>query len=272
MHGDYLVFAILFIFGAIIGSFLNVVILRFGTGMPIATGRSKCFSCGKTLSWYELVPILSFVVQWGKCRSCGARLSVQYPIVELAGAVALPLAYVSTTVVSGLTQSLILFALLAVLLFIYIVIFVYDLRHKLIPDAFSYTAALVALAMIAVKGWASGFIDLYAVIAGPTFFLFFFAFWYFSQGRWMGLGDGKLALSVGWALGIGAGTAALLFAFWIGAIVALLIMVLQRTGVFKGPALGLRSELPFGPFIVIGFVLSLAAPSLFPYLMSLLAV
>lgn len=271
MPGEALVFALLFLFGIIIGSFLNVVILRFGTGMSIATGRSKCFSCGKTLSWYELIPLVSFIIQWGKCRSCGARLSTQYPVVELAGGLALPLAYVCSTLVPGIGASIALFILLSILLFIYIVIFAYDMRHKLIPDALSYGAALVALAMIAVKAWAWGAIDLYAVIAGPTFFLFFFAFWHFSRGRWMGLGDGKLALSVGWGLGMGAGVAAMLFAFWIGAIVSVLAIVLQRAGLMKG-SLGMRSEIPFGPFIIIGFVLSLAFPDLFAYVMSLLAV
>lgn len=270
MPGETLVFAILFVLGTIVGSFLNVVILRFGTGMPIATGRSRCFSCGKTLSWYELVPVLSFVVQRGRCRSCGARLSAQYPVVELMGGLALPLAYVCSSLVPGIGASIALFALLAALLFIYIVVFAYDLRHKIIPDALSYSAAVIALLMIAVKAWAWGAVDLRAVVAGPTFFLFFFAFWHFSKGRWMGLGDGKLALSMGWALGMGAGVAAMLFSFWIGAIVSVLAIALQRLGALKG-SLGMRSEIPFGPFMIVGFVLSLAFPGLFAYVLSLLA-
>ena len=278
MYTPYLVYIFLFIFGIIIGSFLNVVILRFDTGRPIVKGRSKCFSCGKTLHWYELVPVLSFIFQGGKCRECESKISIQYPLVELAGGFSMIIAYMSASLLPTVSASVLFFALLAVLLFIYIVIFVYDLRHSIIPDAFSYSAALIALAMLAVKSYAWGIVDLYTVNAGPALFLFFFAFWYFSKGRWMGLGDGKLALSVGWVLGLGGGIAALLFSFWIGTIFALLVIVLQKIrffekvcGMDREKKLGMKSEIPFGPFIIIGFVLVLMFPNLFAYIMTLLA-
>src|SRR3989344_4445016 len=81
---DMLFFSGLFVFsfGTIIGSFLNVLVLRLGTGEAIGRGRSRCFSCGKTLTWRELIPLVSFITQKGKCRSCGSRISWQYPIVE----------------------------------------------------------------------------------------------------------------------------------------------------------------------------------------------
>ena len=78
-----LYFAILFfIFGTIVGSFLNVLILRYNTGISAARGRSFCFSCGKNLNWLELVPVLSFLFQKGKCRGCKSKISWQYPLVE----------------------------------------------------------------------------------------------------------------------------------------------------------------------------------------------
>ncbi|NDE68410.1 prepilin peptidase, partial [bacterium] len=78
---DWLIIFFTFVFGTIIGSFLNVVSLRYNTGMGV-NGRSRCFSCGKTLRWMELVPILSFVWQMGKCRKCETRISWQYPLIE----------------------------------------------------------------------------------------------------------------------------------------------------------------------------------------------
>src|SRR3989339_930062 len=74
---------IVFCFGAIIGSFLNVVTLRLGTGESVVSGGSKCFSCGKKLKWIELVPIFSFLIQKGRCRECKSKISLQYPAVEI---------------------------------------------------------------------------------------------------------------------------------------------------------------------------------------------
>lgn len=254
---EYLLIALLFVFGLIIGSFLNVVILRSHTGMTVSSGRSVCFSCGRTLAWYELVPVLSFAAQLGRCRSCGSRISWQYPLVEVAGGGAFVLAYLApgTGSVLGLFADIWIFAafaLTAILLCLYIVIFVYDLRHQIIPDLFSYGAGLVALGLIGIDWAVSGAPDFARMAAGPLLFLFFYAFWKLSRGAWMGLGDGKLALSLGWALGLSQGFAALLMAFWIGAAASLLMMALAPK------RLGLRSAIPFAPYLLIGFLIAFA--------------
>jgi prepilin signal peptidase PulO-like enzyme (type II secretory pathway) len=244
---EYLPCIVLFLFGLIIGSFLNVVILRFNTGMSIAKGRSVCFSCGKTLAWYELVPLFSFLVQGGRCRGCKAKISWQYPLIELAAGLAFVLSYI----VAPET-----FSLLAILLCLYIVIAVYDLKHKIIPDFFSYAAGLVALGMIAIDYAATGTPDFLRIVTGPLLFLFFWAVWKVSKGTWMGLGDGKLALSMGWALGFTQGVAAFLISFWMGAILSLLVIAYQRIRHGKSK-LGMRSEIPFGPFLIAAFLITL---------------
>jgi len=249
---EFLLFFAVFVFGLIIGSFLNVVILRFNTGMPISRGRSKCFSCGKELAWYELVPLASFVFQKGACGQCGTKISWQYPLVELAGGLAALLAFTS---VSGAFESFSLgfaFILLLSLFSFYIVICAYDIRHKVIPDFFSYGAALISLCLIAVFYFETGFIDPLTVISGPALFLFYFFFWFISKGTWMGLGDAKLALSVGWALGLFGGIAATLFAFWVGALVSICMMLYLKL-VRSRVSLTMKSAIPFGPFILIGF-------------------
>lgn len=259
---DYLVMATVSVFGVFIGSFLNVLVLRWGTGMPIASGRSQCFSCGKPLAWYELVPVLSFVLQLGRCRECKAKISWQYPAVELLGGAALLLAYLTAFDVPS-------FVIMGALLLLYVAICSYDVRHKVIPDTFSYAAAALALVLVGYRAYVAGAVDLWALAAGPALFLFYGAFWLFSKGRWMGLGDGKLALSVGWALGPSAAIAATLLAFWSGAIVALLAMAVQALRGRRG--LGMKSEIPFGPFIILGLALSLALRIDFPSLLAFLA-
>jgi prepilin signal peptidase PulO-like enzyme (type II secretory pathway) len=252
---DVFTLFVLFVFGLLIGSFLNVVILRFDTGKSIAKGRSVCFSCGKALTWFELVPLFSFIFQKGRCRGCKSRISWQYPLVELLAALAFPLAYTRASGVYDDPYSMLAFLFLSILLCLYIVIAVYDLRHKIIPDVFSYAAAFTGIALILVDWRATGQFEVSRLLAGVALFLFFFTFWFFSKGKWMGLGDGKLALSVGFTLGLSAGAASLLLSFWIGAFVSILIILLQKARVLKG-GLGFKSEVPFGPFILLGFLLS----------------
>jgi leader peptidase (prepilin peptidase)/N-methyltransferase len=248
-----LVGTVLFIFGSIIGSFLNVVILRYGSGRHV-TGRSGCLSCGKKLSWRELVPIVSFLALRGRCRGCRTPLSVQYPLVECATGLlfsAVGLHTIGTAVVLAPQTALVLGVLFTIVSLL-VVIFVYDLRHKIIPDAFAYSFA--------------GFGLLYALLTAtspiPTLIfdrlssallitLPFFAIWYFSKGRAMGLGDAKLALGMGTLFGTSLGYTAVVFGFWVGAVVGLLLMAIQYIQKKKG-RLTMKSEIAFGPFLIIG--------------------
>lgn len=270
MSQAYIV-SVLFLLGLIIGSFLNVVIFRIGTGLSIAKGRSKCFSCDKTLSWYELLPVASFIAQKGRCRNCAVKLSWQYPLVEILTGLALPTAYLYAPTFFTPFVTAVAFALIAVLFCLYIVMGVYDLRLKIIPDSLSYTAAIVALLSVGLQAYVYGAIDYYQLAAGPILFLFFAFFWAVSKGKWMGLGDAKLALSVGWVLGLSAGITAILFAFWIGAAYSLLVMLLQKVGVIRG-SLGMKSELPLGPFIILGFALVFLFQIDFAWVLSVLSV
>jgi prepilin signal peptidase PulO-like enzyme (type II secretory pathway) len=228
-----------FIFGTIIGSFLNVVALRYNTGRSI-NGRSACFSCGHKLSWYELVPLFSFIASLGKCRSCKSKISWQYPLVEaLTG-----ILFVLLFNYFGLTLHLLFWVILVSLL---IVIGVYDLRHKIIPDGLVYAFSIIALLGHVLLGE----FNFWFVAAGIILFIPFFFLWFISKGKWIGLGDGKLALGFGFALGLVDGISAIVLAFWIGAVVSVLLLA------FKGKQLTIKSEIPFGPFLILGFLLIL---------------
>ncbi len=268
---DYYILFVLAVFGLLIGSFLNVVILRFDTGAHISKGRSKCFSCEKGLVWYELVPLLSFLVQRGRCRGCSTKISWQYPVVELLGALAFPVAYLLTPFALITTVGFLTFTLTATLLCLYIIITIYDARHKIIPDVFSYAASVVALMVIALDWYNVGVLDISRLVAGPALFAFFFFFWAVSRGTWMGLGDAKLALSVGWFLGLWQGVAAILLSFWIGAILSILVMIVGRIRSRKG-GLKMKSEIPFGPYILLGFLISFVFHIDFQTILSFLAV
>lgn len=240
---ENLIYFFVFIFGAIIGSFLNVVIARYNTGESILKGRSKCFSCGKTLLWYELIPVFSFIAQNGKCRKCGSKISIQYPIVEIiTGTVFALVWYISTWKLSFQVESqMAFFAIYFWIIFsLLIVIAVYDFYHQIIPDGLVY--AFIIFSFLGLFISPRNF--LWDFLAGIIFFLFFASFWFFSKGKWMGLGDAKLAIGIGWLLGLPVGLASIMVSFWIGAVVGLFLIFSKRTG--------LKSKIAFGPFLIVG--------------------
>ncbi|HEY4478328.1 MAG TPA: prepilin peptidase [Candidatus Paceibacterota bacterium] len=247
MNVLFLIFS--FILGTVIGSFLNVVIFRYNTGLTVR-GRSKCFSCNNTLSWYELVPIFSFLIQTGKCRNCKSRISWQYPLVEICSGILFMLIFYYFPPVSLQASFLTFFYLF--ITSILIVITVYDIRHKVIPDTLSYSFSAIAFVKLFISPELTFILpSLSSIFAGPIMALPFFLLWLFSKGSWMGLGDAKLVLGIGWILGIFSAISAVILAFWIGAIVSVLWMFIVFRK-FKS-----RYEIPFGPYLILGMYLVL---------------
>ncbi len=231
---------LIFIFGLIIGSFLNVVIYRYNTGRGIG-GRSGCFSCGKTLAWYELFPVLSFLLQKGRCTKCYTKLSWQYPLVELITGLMFALIYS----MFGFTLAGLIYLLIGIYS---IMISVYDIRHTIIPDSWVYT--------LSVFGIILNYQNIVNVlIAGLIIFSFFALLWLMGRGNWMGFGDAKLGLAMGLVLGISKGVTAVMVGFWLGAIVGILLMILTK--IFSKFNYHLKSEIPFGPFLILGMWLSI---------------
>ena len=238
-----------FILGTIIGSFLNVVALRYNTGMT-TKGRSKCFSCGKNLKWYELFPVLSFLFQGGKCRGCKSKISWQYPVIELLAGVLFFLIFYNFPPISIEMAYWTLYYL--VITGILIVITIYDVKHKIIPDAMYYTFAMIALGGLFIGNDLSIVNpSLSDLLAGPLLALPFALMWLVSKGTWMGFGDAKLVLGIGWLLGIVDGISAIILAFWIGAIFSVLWMYV----IFR--KIKSRYEIPFGPYLILGMYLVL---------------
>lgn len=245
--------------GAIIGSFLNVVILRYNTGLSLG-GRSGCMSCGKTLQWYELIPIISYIIIRGRCTKCSSKISIQYPLVELSTAILFGLTFIlfNTSFLENIVYFGIIFALYLIALSILVVIFVYDIYHKIIPDSLSYSFAVVALSitLITIKIPIDGISGILNLFSGIILFLPFYILWLVSKGKWIGLGDGKLALGIGWLLGIVHGVSALVIAFWIGAIFSVCFMLLFNLK-HKAKNITMKTEIPFAPFLIIGTLIEL---------------
>ena len=244
--------SIVFILGVIIGSFLNVVAYRYGTGQGVARGRSKCFSCRQTLAWYELIPIISFLILRARCRSCKSKISWQYPLVELITG----LVFAGIFWSFGLSLFILLLWIAAALL---IAIAVYDWHHFIIPDGLVYAFMVVAL----IFSLTAGFYSLSStLIVTVGLFIFFWALWYFSGGAWMGFGDAKLVVGIGLLLGWPLGLSAIIIAFWLGAVVGVAMLAWQKLVHNRHSQKGARlvtmkTEVPFAPFLVLATLLVL---------------
>lgn len=266
-----------FALGCIIGSFLNVVLFRYNTGRTIG-GRSKCFSCRRTLGPIDLVPVLSYIAFKGRCRTCKSHVSFQYPAVEILTGVLFAGVYLLYAPLALLNTPLFVFNVLValVVMSLLVLITVYDLRHKIIPDLFSYTFAAVTFITLffriggnteqtAIGDFSSfGFYivmpEISHIFAGIILAFPFYFLWLVSRGRWMGLGDAKLALGIGWFLGLARGGTAIIYGFWIGALVSILLICVQKMYTWKlrkqgSVGLSMKSEIPFAPFLIAGLLI-----------------
>lgn len=278
----YLFPIFIFLFGLAVGSFLNVVIYRLRTQENALKGRSCCPYCHHQLAWFDLIPVVSFLLLGGKCRYCKKNISRQYPIVETAtGLLFLLIFLASRDMAQPDNLQLIDFLFLLAISCLLLVIFVYDLKHYIIPNEIVYPAIGIAFAwrifevfpifrLLATragetKNWASlavqalgeggafGFPNplvngaVAALIASGFFLLLFLA----SRGKWIGFGDVKLGIFMGLFLGFPNIFVALFFAFLIGAIIGVILMGARKKG--------LQSEIPFGPFLILGVLIAYLA-------------
>lgn len=230
-----------FLFGTIVGSFFNVVLLRKNTGESITWDRSRCFSCGRELLWYDNIPLASFVMLRGRCRHCQSKISWQYPLVEFLVGILFVLLYTKHWQFDLLNIG----AFLALFL-----VAAYDIRTKIIDATFLRIFALFA-ALAAIFRWNAASTVLWNdVLVAVALWFFFWAFWYFSDGAWMGRGDSSVAFWCALLVGFPFGIAMLFLSFWIGSIVGVFILLLRGRK-------ALRSEIPFAPFLALGTFLVL---------------
>jgi prepilin signal peptidase PulO-like enzyme (type II secretory pathway) len=229
-------------FGAVVASFTGVLAERAYTGEGWAASRSRCNSCARSLDARDLVPVLSWIFSRGRCRSCKSPVPWLYAASEAALGLSFALAYLRF----GLSFALASFLLaLAILAFIVL----YDLRHTLVPPLASSLLILASLAHAGLAAASPAALGASLLAAGAIGLGFFFLH-AFSRGRAMGLGDAPVALALALLAG-GSAVPGLLFSFWIGAAVGVVILV----RVPKGARMGI--EVPFVPFLAAGYLLAI---------------
>lgn len=236
----------IFLIGLLIGSFLNVLIDRFSQGQSIS-GRSHCDHCKKTLSWKDLIPVVSWVILGGRCRYCKKKISVFYPFVELLTGLAF--VYVMSRVDpltggSDPIKTLVIVISTMGIVAALIVVFFADFKYRIIPDEATVAVVIFSLPMVffssSIQDHIFGAVLLFTIIFGLHLV---------TRGRGMGLGDVKYAPAMGFLLGLKAGFLGLYIAFVLGGIISLLLIIFGKKK--------MKSKIAFGPFLVAGTVIML---------------
>ncbi|MDO8582281.1 MAG: prepilin peptidase [bacterium] len=243
-----------FIFGLAIGSFLNVLILRIPEGKSIR-GRSQCVACQKTLHWFELIPLFSYIALRGKCRSCRVGISLQYPLVELATALLFLFVFVQHSVLYTAPSVVQVFVIRDwIFISILIVLFVQDLRFQILPDIITLPAIGIAVLFFffspAFQDASSKLpVTSYEFLALAIGALFFLLQWLVSRGRWVGGGDIRLGALMGAIVGWPNILLALFVAYISGAIVGGALLLFHRVT--------RKSQMAFGTFLAASTVFTM---------------
>ncbi len=240
MPAEFALYVIIFLFGIVIGSFSNVLICRLPVKENIVTHRSHCMSCGEKIQWYDLVPLVSYMILRGKCRHCGAKISIQYPFVEfLNGA-----GYVLIFAVHGWNLSSILYSLLFTLL---IVISVIDFRTYEIPVGLN-----ISIGVLAVMQTILDYPDLLVTHVVGFFAVSFCMLVVLWAGRFIvkkdAFGGGDIKLMA--AAGLMIGWKNIIFAFLLGCILGAVLHLIMMRLLDKGKMLA------FGPYLSMGIMIA----------------
>lgn len=257
----YYYLVLFLIFGLMVGSFLSVVVSRLETGETIWKGRSQCPGCKKKIKAYDLVPLLSFVVLKGRCRHCEKKIGAFYPLIEIiTGVIFALLFYRFSDVFMGANMYL-FFGLHILILASLIAVFFYDWFYYIIPDKILIPIGAVVLVAALINTLLSRVLGLdffvyvpniwnliFGIIIGGGLFLVFVLV---SKEKWMGWGDVKLGAFLGAILGYPLVLVALFFAFILGSIYSIFLIVQKKKS--------MKDVVPFGPFLVLGGLIALFA-------------
>ena len=234
------------IFGSLWGSFANVCIYRLPENKSVITGRSSCPNCKNKIPWYDNIPLLSFILLMGKCRLCKKPIDLQYFIVELISAIS----FVSIYYFFGLTLAALLLLILSIF---FIIIFFIDLKHFIIPNELTFPLMIIGFIKSFDPNLNQTIFPNYinSLIGGVFGYLIIWLIIFFykkvRKKEGMGLGDAKL-MSV---IGFWFGWVSIPFVIFISSAVALILVIPS----ILNKSRKMSSEIPFGPYIIIGCIL-----------------
>ncbi len=225
------------VLGAVIGSFLNVCIFRLPLGTSVVWPASACARCGRTLSWFENIPLVSYAALRGRCRTCGDPIAARYPIVELLTAAMFGLGWWYYGPGVMLASRLVLGCAL-------IVLFEIDREHQILPHAITLPGIVVGFgfSFFTEPGWQASLEGL--LLGGGILLALGYGYYFLRHEEGLGMGDFKMLAMIGAFLGWRLTLLTLMMASLSGSIVGMLLIVTLRGG--------MKSALPFGTFLAIG--------------------
>ena len=234
------------IFGSLWGSFANVCIYRLPENKNVITGRSSCPNCKNKIPWYDNIPLLSFILLMGKCRLCKKPIDLQYFIVELISAIS----FASIYYFFGLTLAALLLLILSIF---FIIIFFIDLKHFIIPNELTFPLMIIGfiksfdpnLNQTIFPNYINSLIG--GLVGYSIIWLIIFIYKKIRNKEGMGLGDAKLLAVVGFWFG----WVSIPFVIFISSAVALILVIPS----ILNKSRKMSSEIPFGPYIIIGCIL-----------------
>ena len=256
-------YILIFFLGAAFGSFVNVIVDRLYIKSFIK-GRSHCHSCNKTLSWYEMIPVFSYLFLKGRCKKCKVKIGQKHLWTEIIFGILSVITYIFLLFPFFNTYSNsynfltgILFTIFYIFLFVVLgVIFLYDLKHKLVPTIFSFLLIVIGIAFEVFR--AVNFSSFYSqnsklfwldLFSGFLTALPFMLIYLFSKRKAVGFGDILIFIGVGYILGFIFGVSVFLLSVWIGAISSLILIY------FYPKKYNRKSSIPFTPFIIIATII-----------------
>jgi leader peptidase (prepilin peptidase)/N-methyltransferase len=252
---DPAIIALAAAFGAVVGSFLNVCIYRLPLGRSVVWPASACAHCGRTLSWYENVPIVSYLLLRGRCRTCGQPISMRYPAVEAVTALMFAFGWWFYGPGILLVSRLVLGCAL-------IVLFEIDREHQILPHAITLPGIVVgfAFSFFTEPGWQASLLGL--VLGGGVLLALGYGYYFLRHEEGLGMGDFKMLAMIGAFLGWRLTLVTLMLASFSGSVVGILLIATRRGG--------MKSALPFGTFLAFGAaVAATVGPDLLNWYLSL---